>query len=99
MFELFSPAGGADAVYRDFVVPGQPDAVRLHHVAHMIETQSDWDKVIASIDASGLATPLRGLYLDQAQFIYVDTRALIGHYTEFVYLTEAGRGMFDNVPG
>lgn len=94
MFELLAPVGGADGVYRVFVVPGQPGAVRLHHFAHVVETQSDWDNVIASIDASGLATPLRGLYLDKAHYVCVDTRAMIGHYTEFVYLTEAGRGLW-----
>lgn len=95
--ELLAPAGRADAVYRDFVPP-EPGGVRLHHCCHLIDSQQRWEQLLTSVAASGLATPIRGQYLDLAHYLYIDTRATLGHYTEFLYQTEAGRDLFKDVP-
>jgi hypothetical protein len=31
-------------------------------------------------------------------YLYADTRAILGHYIEYMYQTEAGAGIFDAVP-
>jgi hypothetical protein len=41
---------------------------------------------------------LSGNYFDMMHYAYVDTRAELGHYLEFMFQTEMGRDLFKDVP-
>ena len=41
---------------------------------------------------------LAGNYCDMMHYAYVDTRAELGHYLEFMFQTEKGRDLFKDVP-
>jgi hypothetical protein len=94
--ELIQPAGGADAVYRD-VLTGDGH-MRLHHVGVLIRNAADWAQQKADILAAGLDTPVAGDFAGMMHYLYADTRAELGHYTEYMYQTEAGASLFDAVP-
>jgi hypothetical protein len=94
--ELIQPAGGADAVYRDGLPSG--GQLRLHHVGVLIGDAVGWARQKADIAAAGLDTPVAGDFAGMMHYLYADSRAELGHYTEYMYQTEAGAGLFDAVP-
>jgi Glyoxalase/Bleomycin resistance protein/Dioxygenase superfamily len=99
--ELIEPAGGVDSVYRE-PLPVTGFAVRMHHAGRLITNAEEWDRVCSSVAAGGLATPVRGVYCHEGvplmHYVYADTRAVLGHYLEFMYRTVAGRDIFAQVP-
>jgi hypothetical protein len=78
VIELMEPVSGLDSLYRDAIVPGQP--ITLHHLAMRCD---DVDAMRAESERQGrpvvMAGGTRGLKL-----IYVDARATLGHYLEYV---------------
>ena len=78
VLELMEPVDGLVDIYRDFLVPGQP--VRLHHLAMMCD---DIDRVRAESEAMGRPVALAG-ESGGLRLIYVDARASLGHYLEYV---------------
>lgn len=95
--ELLAPKGGPDAVYRDMVAP-EPGSVHLHHCGHLVRTKENWQEMLDAVAESGFATPIRGCYEDMVRYLYVDTRSMFGHYTEFLYFDKEGANIFDTVP-
>lgn len=93
--ELIQPAGGADDVYRDALRPG---AFALHHLGCLIRDEAAWHTRLAALEGSGLDMPVRGAFGDSMHYVYADTRAELGHYLEYMYQTEAGDGVFADVP-
>ena len=94
--ELIQPAGGADDVYRDVLRPG--GAFTLHHLGCLVRDEAAWRARLAALEASGLGMPVRGAFGDLMHYVYADTRLELGHYLEYMYQTEAGAGLFANVP-
>lgn len=95
--EIIQPAGGPDGLYRDVLAPGGY-SVRHHHFGHVTHSASEWAAIQEFIRARGWAVVLAGNYFDLMHYAYVDTRAELGHYLEFMYQTELGRDMFADVP-
>jgi hypothetical protein len=97
--ELIQPAGGADGVYRSALGAG---VLRLHHLGHLVSDETAWRMIERDIEASGLPTPVGGAFAHEGAVLmhyrYVDLRATLGHYLEFMYQTEAGRDLFAQVP-
>lgn len=96
--EVIQPTGGPDSVYRD-ELPKRGFALRHHHFGHLITRADDWQRVNAVIRARGWATPIGGNYMDMIHYVYVDVRAEVGHYLEFMYHTEKGMDFFVSAPG
>lgn len=93
--EIIQPAGGADGVYRDGIRPG---TLTLHHLGCLITDESAWRATLAALEAEGCATPIRGNFGGLMHYVYADRRRTYGHYFEYMFQTEAGRHLFDNVP-
>ena len=78
--EVMEPVSGLVDIYREFVVPGQP--LRLHHLAMYAQ---DLDAVRAESERLGrpvvMAAEFKG-----GRLIYVDARATLGHYLEYVWV-------------
>jgi Glyoxalase/Bleomycin resistance protein/Dioxygenase superfamily len=98
MIEVIAVGTGAPRLYADHV-PDEPGAVRLHHHGFRARDAEAWAEINCKIDARGLDTPLRGAVMEgQLNYLYVDTRAELGVYSEYVYLTGAAIGIYDDVP-
>ena len=95
--EVIQPAGGPDGLYRD-VLPREGFGLRHHHYGHLTHRADEWSAIQAFIRDRGWRIVLGGNYADLMHYAYVDTRAELGHYLEFMYQTELGRDMFVDVP-
>jgi hypothetical protein len=81
--EILVPRGGHDHVYRDALSPAGPPVV-LHHLAQRAATPAAFDRAAAGARAQGLQIALRG-ELHGIRYLYVDCRAVSGHYIEHLY--------------
>lgn len=83
--ELIRPVSGPVDMYRDAV---RPDAyATFHHFGIKVESFAQVADLIA---ARGRTLAMSGYVPDFARFGYVDMRAELGHYVEFVELEPAG---------
>ena len=81
-YELIEPKeGDVLAIYRD-ALPAD-DSLQFHHVCHVVD---DWDALWAKVQASPYEVVLKGGTPGMLQFCYTDTRAWLGHYTEYVWM-------------
>ena len=95
--EIIQPAGKGDAVYRDGIrTPG--GGLDLHHLGALYTDEAEWAAVLRAVDASGETVPVRGNFGGLMDYLYVDRRASLGHYLEYMYRTPAGAAIFDEVP-
>jgi hypothetical protein len=94
--ELIEPAGGADRVYRDALVPGR--IAVLHHLGFLLPTAFAWRTILRDADDGGCPIPVRGQFGDLMHYAYLDRRDLFGHYLEYMYATPAGASLFDDIP-
>jgi len=80
--ELIQPGqGDVLALYRD-ALPAD-DRLRFHHVCHRID---DWDAFLAQVVRQRFPVALKGGTPGMLQFLYLDTRKWLGHYTEYVWM-------------
>ena len=63
------------SIYRDMFAPGEEG---LHHIATLV---TDFDAELKRIEDMGYETACR-LYADRVDAAYLDTRPLIGYFTE-----------------
>jgi hypothetical protein len=71
----------------------------VNHHGFRARDAEAWAEINRKIDARGLDTPLRGAVMEgQLNYLYVDTCAELGAYSENVYLTGAAIGIYDDVP-
>jgi hypothetical protein len=98
MLEVIEVSEGGHALYRDHL-PAGGDSVRLHHHGFLITDEVRWDALVKHVDSSGLATPLRGAVMHgHLRYLYADTRAELGIYSEYVFLTGPALHIYDDVP-
>ena len=80
--ELIQPKEGEVlALYRD-ALPDD-DGLAFHHVCHVVD---DWDAFMAKVEQQPYPIVLKGGTPGMLQFVYLDTRAWLGHYTEYVWM-------------
>lgn len=97
MIELIAIGDDAPALYRDHI-PADGGGARLHHLGHRIDI-ADWEQLESALLESGLAVPMKGAVMDgHLRYAYVDTRADLGLYTEYVCLTGPAEAIYDDVP-
>jgi hypothetical protein len=81
-YELIEPKeGDALAIYRD-ALPAD-DRLVFHHVCHVVD---DFDALMARIEKQPFPVVLKGGTPGLLEFVYVDTRPWLGHYTEYVWM-------------
>lgn len=98
MIELIAIRPGAPEIYVDYV-PDAPAAIRLHHHGFRVADANAWEEINRRVTDAGFATPMKGAAMDgQLNYLYVDTRAATGIYSEYVWLTGAAATLYDDVP-
>jgi len=97
MVEIIQPGPDAPAVYHEDVPTG--GAVRLHHLGHMVPDMETWKEIENIVAREGWDTPLKGSVMDgNLHFLYVDARADLGYYQEYVFLSGPALRLYDDVP-
>ncbi|MBB5686765.1 VOC family protein [Sphingobium boeckii] len=81
-YELIEPKDGdVLSIYRDALAAD--DRLVFHHVCHMVD---DWDAFIARVESQPFPIVLKGGTPGMLEFVYLDTREWLGHYTEYVWM-------------
>lgn len=81
-YEIIQPIGGDVELYVDALQDdGRP---QFHHICMRV---NDWDEFRQRIDQQPFPVVLEG-GSDALKFIYLDARALLGHYLEYTWMTE-----------
>ena len=93
--ELIQPAGGRDEIYRDALADR---AAALHHLGCLIRDAAAWERLRERLETEGAFIPVDGDFGGLMAYLYVDRRATLGHYLEYMFQTEAGRELFSAVP-
>ena len=89
MLEIIVPEKGAFPFY-DPYIPDDPSHLTIHHHGYWVHDQAQWDEVNRRVKDAGLDVPVSGTLRDgELNMIYVDTRAMTGLYSEYLYLTGA----------
>lgn len=96
-FEIIEPVAGATHIYADAPdLAGGP--LRFHHVGVAVPgPYAEWEMLLEDVRASGDA--LAFLFPPEPSadaglcFCYVDTRARLGHYTEYLWADPALAGI------
>jgi hypothetical protein len=98
MIELMVLGEGAPALYSGYL-PDAMSAVRLHHHGYRVADEAGWAAIERRVADAGLDAPMKGAVMNgDLHFMYVDTRAELGIYSEFVMLRGSASGLYDDVP-
>lgn len=99
--ELIQPAGGDDALYRDFCA-ADSDAIRHHHFGLWVDDAAEYESLPAALSEQNIPVTFQISIPNIGGAIcaiYADTRATLGHYLEYVHLTpEVKHGYYADVP-
>jgi hypothetical protein len=96
--EVLQLGQGAPQMYLEYI-PAEPGKLRLQHLGRHIDTLEEWECLEKAVAKTGLDTPLRANAMDgQLRALYVDTRDLLGIYSEYVYLSGGALNMYDDIP-
>jgi hypothetical protein len=95
IYELIEADPTAPSIYRD-LVPAD-DSIVFHHTGFYIDTDQDWAALERQVEAMG-GCASAGTMPGLLRFIYVDRRADLGHFIEYVQVEEQGRALFASVP-
>lgn len=80
--ELIQPIEGEVlALYRD-ALPAD-DSLQFHHVCQAVD---DWDAFMVRVEQQPCPVVLKGGTPGMLEFLYLDTRKWLGHYTEYVWM-------------
>lgn len=81
-FELIEPQSGEVlALYRDELP--DDDSLHFHHICNRVD---DWDTFMDGVAKQPFPVVLKGGTPGALQFLYLDTRPLLGHYLEYVWM-------------
>jgi hypothetical protein len=81
-YELIQPISGDVSLYRD-ALPAD-DGLRFHHICMRVP---DWDEFRARVDHQPYPVVIEGGG-ELLRFLYLDTRAFLGHYLEYTWMTD-----------
>lgn len=98
MIELIQPESGDCEIYRE-ILPEDGFAIRLHHHGYLLYDHEEWRALRDAYAARGAATVVEGGNARSGNaYFYADTRAELGHYVEYISLTEQGEKDFAAIP-
>lgn len=102
-FEILQPIAGPTHIYTD-EVDLDAHILNFHHIAVAITGDyANWEKLLADVRAAGdefaFLAPHEPDPASPLAFCYVDTRARLGHYTEYMWWDSSldGSGMVPNL--
>ena len=99
MIELMQPVAASGDFYSDHLDGAAGFTMRHHHFGYLRDSREAMAERRAAHVALGHGIVLEGETPGAVQYLYVDCRATIGHFLEYVRLDEGGREMFAAIPG
>ena len=84
-----------EAVFWDSPAPEPGQLMRLHHIAHMVYEDLDWDHILSEIERNRFEIVFQGRHQDILKYMYIDTRHILGHYLEYIHCLPAGIAFFN----
>jgi len=81
--EIIEPRLDRPSIYLD-ALPADDAIIGLHHLGYKQPDIPTWESAMAILCADGAVIAMEGA-VPTARFAYIDTRRLVGHYTEMVY--------------
>lgn len=97
MIEILEPNPAIDSIFTAFVPEAAGD-LRLHHLGYLVADDANWDWLLARAAAEGLEIAYEGFVPDLIRVVYLDTRAGLGHYSEYIQNYEGGRALLERIP-
>lgn len=94
MIEIIEPDPAQQTIF-DHALPDRADCMAFHHLGYLIE---DHDIMLRRLEEAGYTVPLHGSVDGFLDYSYADTRADLGHFSEFIRLDQGGRDFFAAVP-
>lgn len=94
MIEIIEPDPAQQTIF-DAARPQQAGSIGFHHLGYLIDDHRDMLRRVAE---AGYDVPLHGSVEGMLDYSYADTRADIGHFSEFIRLDHGGRDFFETVP-
>ena len=82
----------------DHVLPAEDFAIRHHHFAFCLDSMEQLDEAEQKMRGQGIDIPVKGNGMEQVFFFYADTRPWLGHYSEYLTLTDKGRETYAQLP-
>lgn len=96
--ELVEPVSGDDSVFRD-LLPAEGFALRLHHHGFLAPDPETFEALRAGFMAEGMPLVLDGANeTTGTRYFYADARAKVGHYLEYILLTEESARGYAQMP-
>jgi len=96
--EVIEAGEGCIPLYREGL-PAEGFGLVHHHLAMRIEGPRDqWKEWRERIAATDRGVVLEGDLGDTAQFAYLDDKRRLGHYTEYFWSADGGKGMNAAIP-
>ena len=92
-YELIQPVAGDVALYTDKLPPD--DGLAFHHICMRVP---DWDSFRARVDRQTYPVVIERSGGDALNFLYLDTRPFLGHYTEYTWMTDEIWGRMGGPP-
>lgn len=90
-----SPEASRKEVFWESPAPEPGQLMRLHHIAHMVYQDSDWEHILSEIDRNKFEIVFQGRYGDILKYLYIDTRHILGHYLEYIHCLPDGVAFFN----
>ena len=95
--ELIQPAGGDDAVYRDFC-PGD-GSLRHHHYGMWVDDRIEYEDLRIRCATMGVPIAFEICAPGIGGAIYADLRRSLGRYLEYIHIVpQAKAAYYDDVP-
>jgi len=83
--EVIEPIEGAIDIYAA-ALPSATQLMAVHHLAMRIPSQPQWEDLLAQLPEHKVVL-VGGR--EEMRFVYVDERNTLGHYLEYVWMSEA----------
>jgi hypothetical protein len=83
-YELIEPVSGAVDIFRN-ALPAD-DLPVFHHICMRVD---NWDEFRARVDRQSLPIVMERSIGDGLKFLYLDARSFLGHYLEYVWMSDA----------
>ena len=89
------PGASQEPLFWDSPAPEPGQLLRLHHVAHMIYEDAEWQHILDEAERSRFEIVFQTQFKDILKVVYLDTRAILGHYLEHILCLPAGYAFFN----
>ncbi len=83
-YELIQPVSGSVDLFRNALAAD--DSPVFHHICMRVD---NWDEFRARVDKQPFPIAMERSIGDGLKFLYLDARSFLGHYLEYVWMSDA----------